>query len=77
MENCIFSLCLDVRNFLKLLKKTCLHKGGFKDFFDKNFSQRTFGGDTVKFFSGEQRCEALCEPEKNFTVEPPNVQREK
>ena len=37
MENCIFSLCLDVRNFLKLLKKTCLHKGGFPDFLTFTF----------------------------------------
>ena len=77
MENCIFSLCLDVRNFLKLLKKTCLHKGGFQDFFDIHFSLWTFGGSTVKFFSGSQRASHLCSPEKNFTVSPPNVRREK
>ena len=77
MENCIFSLCLDVRNFLKLLKKTCLHKGGFQDFFDIHFSLWTFGGSTVKFFSGSQRASHLCSPEKNFTVSPPNVCREK
>ena len=76
MENCIFSLCLDVRNFLKLLKKTCLHKGGFQDFFDIHFSLWTFGGSTVKFFSGSQRASHLCSPEKNFTVSPPNVRRE-
>ena len=64
MENCIFSLCLDVRNFLKLLKKTCLHKGGFQDFFDIHFSLWTFGGSTVKFFSGSQRASHLCSPEK-------------
>ena len=47
---------------------TRLHKAPFQGFFYMNFSRQTFGGETVKFFSGEQRCVALCEREKNFTV---------